>query len=98
MNYEDDIRFAILEEKLSQLIDSHKQLKLENQELQSLLSAANDELVKAKQKYSELYGSYCNMKAGRVLEGLDLNDVGVTRERLAKLVREVDHCIALLNA
>lgn len=79
-------------------MERHDQLKAECLELRLQLEAAKDDLAKAKADYSELQASYTNLKTGRVLEGIDVHDVDGTRERLAKLVREVDHCIALFNA
>lgn len=98
MTRDDEIRFGIFEEKLRQLIDSHDRIKEKNLELESELTVVRQQLQQTMQDYSELQSSYQNLKAGRVLEGLDVNDVSVTRERLEKLVREVDRCIALVNA
>ena len=98
MTRDDEICFDSFEEKLSQLIDSHDRLKAKNLEMANELSAVRKQLQQTMQDYSELQSSYQNLKAGRVLEGLDVSDVGVTRERLEKLVREVDRCIALINA
>ena len=98
MTRDDEIRFGIFEEKLRQLIDSHDRIKEKNLELESELTVVRQQLQQTMQDYSELQSSYQNLKAGRVLEGLDVSDVSVTRERLEKLVREVDRCIALVNA
>lgn len=98
MTNDDEKCFGIFEEKLSQLIDSHTQLKTKNLELELELSSVRAQLQQTVQEYEELQSSYQNLKAGRVLEGLDVTDVTVTRERLAKLVRDVDRCIALVNA
>lgn len=98
MTRDDEIRFGIFEEKLRQLIDSHDRIKEKNLELELELTVVRQQLQQTMQDYSELQSSYQNLKAGRVLEGLDVSDVSVTRERLEKLVREVDRCIALVNA
>jgi regulator of replication initiation timing len=98
MTRDDEIRFGLFEEKLRQLFDSHDRLKARNLELESELTAVREQLQQTVQDYSELQSSYQNLKAGRVLEGLDVTDVSGTRERLTKLVREVDRCIALINA
>lgn len=98
MTQEDEIRFGIFELKLRQLIDLHEQLKAENLELKAQLSAISEDLEKVRGEYAELESSYQTLKASRVLEGLDVDDIGGTRDRIARLVREVDHCIALLNA
>jgi len=98
MTRDDETRFEAFEEKLRQLIERHDALKAENQELRDRLRAADDDLRQAHEEYAALEQSYRNLKSSRVLEGIDVDDVGGTRDRLARLVREVDHCIALLNA
>ena len=98
MTRDDERRFEAFEEKLRQLIDSHDALKAKNLELQERLSLAGDDLKKAREEYAALENSYQTLKMSRVLEGLDVDDIGSTRNRLTRLVREVDRCIALLNA
>ena len=98
MTRDDEIRFEAFEEKLRQLIGRHDALKAENLELRGRLAAVGDELKKAREDYATLEQSYLNLKASRVLEGIEMEDVSGTRDRLARLVREVDQCIALLNA
>ena len=98
MTRDDEIRFEAFEEKLQQLIGRHDALKAENLELRSRLASAEAELVKARDDFARLEQSYHNLKASRVLEGIDMEDVSGTRDRIARLVKEVDQCIALLNA
>ena len=47
-------------------------------------------------KLRQLEAKYINLKNARILSIND-NDLRDTKQRLAKLVREVDKCIALLN-
>jgi len=98
MTRDDVIRFEAFEEKLRQLIGRHDALKSENLELHARLASAADDLAQAREQYAALEKSYRNLKTSRVLEGIDVDDVGGTRDRLTRLVREVDRCIALLNA
>ena len=98
MTRDDEILLNTFDEKLRQLIGRHDALKAENLELHSRLTAAVADLSKVREDYAALEQSYLNLKTSRVLEGIEMDDVGSTRDRLARLVREVDHCIALLNA
>ena len=98
MTRDDEILLNTFDEKLRQLIGRHDVLKAENLELHSRLTAAVADLTKVREDYAALEQSYLNLKTSRVLEGIEMDDVGSTRDRLARLVREVDHCIALLNA
>lgn len=98
MTYDDEKLFETFEAKLRMLMEAHERLKVENHELRSLLSEAGDTLSAERKRYAELSSSYQSLKDGRVLEGINVEDVGRTRTRLAKLVREVNRCIAMLNA
>jgi hypothetical protein len=98
MTHDDEILFDAFEEKLHQLIGRHDALKAENLELRARLDTVSADLTKAREDYAALEQSYLNLKTSRVLEGIDMEDVSDTRDRIARLVREVDHCIALLNA
>ncbi len=98
MTREDEILLDTFDEKLRLLIGRHDALKAENLELRTRLTTAVADLTKAREDYAVLEQSYLNLKTSRVLEGIEIDDVGSTRDRLARLVREVDHCIALLNA
>jgi hypothetical protein len=46
--------------------------------------------------YNELEATYTNLKQARIISIHD-SDVVATRQRLSKLVREIDKCLALLN-
>lgn len=98
MTRDDEILLDTFDEKLRLLIGRHDALKAENLELRTRLTTAVADLMKAREDYAALEQSYLNLKTSRVLEGIEIDDVGSTRDRLARLVREVDHCIALLNA
>lgn len=98
MTHDDETRFEAFEEKLRQLIERHEALKAENLGLRDRLADAEADLARSRDDFARLETSYKNLKASRVLEGIDVDDIGGTRERLTRLVREVDRCIALLNA
>ena len=71
-------------------------LKEENANLQSQLSAqkdANDSLI---EENTQLKLKYDNLKVARMIS-VSKEDFKATKNRLSKLVREVDKCIALLN-
>ena len=98
MTRDDEELFDVFEEKMRTLMDRHDCLKAENLELRRQLHVVGDDLEKSRQDYAALEQSYLNLRTSRVLEGLDVDDVGGTRDRIARLVREVNKCIALLNA
>lgn len=85
------------ETQLTGLIQSHTRLLAENSKLKELIDKQSEELVQAQEQYAVLHQSYTKLKLAKAIS---VNDVefGDTQKRLTKLVREVDRCIALLNA
>lgn len=67
----------------------HDELKQENSRLKQLLDEKEESL-------NELEAKYAKLKAARMISIRD-KDINDTRQRLSRLVREVDRCIALLN-
>lgn len=85
------------ESKLRKLVDLYETVKGTNSELQQQLAAKDDEIKRLNAELSGLRESYQNLKRSKVLEvsGHDIDD---TKHRISGLVREIDHCIKLLNA
>ncbi|MBO7467650.1 MAG: hypothetical protein J6T94_08235 [Bacteroidaceae bacterium] len=98
MTHDDERLFEVFETKLQQLMDAYGRLKEENLELRNRLHTVDDALSAEQKRFAELSSSYQSLKDGRVLQGIDVEDVDRTRTRLSKLVREVNRCIAMLNA
>ena len=91
--------FAIknFESKLNRLMDAYTQLMAENVTLREQLNLQSVELDKVRKQNIELAESYKNLKQAKIISGNE-SEIGDTKRRLSKLVREVDRCIALLNA
>lgn len=85
------------ESKLRKLVDLYETVKGTNSELQQQLAAKDAEIKRLNAELSGLRESYQNLKRSKVLEvsGHDIDD---TKHRISGLVREIDHCIKLLNA
>ncbi len=88
--------FESFNEKLTRFIFLYKELKRENASLKQSLSEKESEIVRLENNLKELESQYANLKTVRMLS---VNDQGIceTKQRITKLVREVDKCIALLN-
>ena len=82
--------------KIRKLVDLYDTVKCSNSELQSHLEAKDEEIKQLKDELAALKESYQNLKRSKVLEvsGHDIDD---TKRRVSGLVREIDHCIKLLN-
>ncbi len=74
----------------------YEELKKENASLKQLLSEKEEKITSLEYSRKELEANYANLKAARIISIND-NELRDTKQRLARLVREVDKCIALLN-
>ena len=87
----------LLETRIRQLILQDKDLQERCRMLEGQVAerdARIDELVRQNQGLSD---QYANLKVARILELSD-SDTRNARQRLSRLVRDVDKCIALLKA
>ena len=85
------------ESKLDRLMEAYVRLLAENSALRGLLDQQSVELTKVREQYDKLSVSYANLKLSKIISVRD-SEMGDTQRRLSRLVREVDRCIALLNA
>lgn len=97
MTEEDKKLLSTFEARLRHLMYLHEELKRENAEMKLLLKEKEAELQEVQKGYKELQENYANLKVAKTISVND-NDVKDTKQRLSKLVREVDKCIALLNS
>ena len=93
----DGVVIENFESKLNRWMDAYTRLSAENAALREQLAQQSVELVKVREQYDELTASYTNLKLAKIISVGD-SEKGDTQQRLLKLVREVDRCIALLNA
>ena len=93
----DEFVIENFESKLSRLMEAYTLLSDENTALRDQLSTQSAELKKTREQYSLLEKSYSDLKLAKIIS-IDEEEFGNTQKRLSKLVREVDKCIALLNA
>ena len=93
----DEIVIGNFESKLNRLMEAYTRLSAENNALREQLDQQSVELDKVREQYDKLTESYTNLKLAKIISVND-SELGDTQRRLSKLVREVDKCIALLNA
>ena len=96
MTEEDSKLIEQFEGKIRKLVDLYDTVKCSNSELRSQLEAKDEEIRLLKEELASQQESYQNLKRSKVLEvsGHDIDD---TKRRVSGLVREIDHCIKLLN-
>lgn len=96
MTENDSILIEQFAEKLRKLMDMYESVKSDNRQLKNQLEARNAELEAMKKKMAKMDESYMNLKQSKVLE-VSGHDLDNTKRRISGLVREIDHCIDLLN-
>jgi predicted RNase H-like nuclease (RuvC/YqgF family) len=84
------------EKKLKKLMELYEMLKNRNSELCDQLDQQKKENEMLRLEISALNKNYSNLKQSKVLSvsGQDIDD---TKQRVTRLVREIDRCIDMLN-
>lgn len=84
------------EKKLKKLMELYEMLKNRNSELCDQLDQQKKENEMLRLEISALNENYSNLKQSKVLSvsGQDIDD---TKQRVTRLVREIDRCIDMLN-
>ena len=93
----DEFAIEKLESKLDRLMEAYTQLIKENQQLRTTIVQQSVELDNLQKQHTLLAQSYTDLKLAKAISVEDL-DIQSAQKRLTKLVREVEQCIALLNA
>ena len=87
---------AVFEDRARKLMYLCDTLKTENTRLKEQLSVKEQALQVANNKIFDLNSQYDNLKIARVVT-TNQGEIKNAKQKLSKLVREVDKCIALLN-
>ena len=82
--------------KVRALILQFQSLKKENDELYVMLEKNEDDVRQLRQQLQDKQREFDAFKAAKMLEVAD-GDIQSARERLAKLIRDVNKCIAVLS-
>ena len=82
--------------KVRALILQFQNLKKENDELYVMLEKNEDDVRNLRQQLQDKQREFDAFKAAKMLEVAD-GDIQSARERLAKLIRDVSKCIAVLS-
>lgn len=97
MTFEDNQLLLTLEARIRHLMLMYDNLKEENTALKRQLSEEQELKIRVENNFKTLEESYDHLKTAKIISVGD-SDLRDTKQRLAKLVREVDKCIALLKA
>ena len=87
---------AAFEGRVRQLILRFQELKKENEELYAMVDKNEQDIKSLKAKIAQAENDYNSLKMARMLEITD-GDLQGAKDRVAKLIREVNKCIAVLS-
>lgn len=85
-----------LKQRIMLLLARFQQLEKENGDLRAKLDAQNTEKIGLQAKLDQISSEYEMLKTSKVLSVSD-TDIERTKERLAKMIRDVNRCIAVLK-
>lgn len=84
------------ETRVRQMLLRFQELKKENEELFAMVEKNEQDLKELRAKLEQQERDCQSLKMARMLEITD-SDLEGAKARVAKLIREVNHCIAVLN-
>ncbi len=87
---------ATFETRLRQMILRFQQLKKENEDLYGVVKKGEQELAQLREKLEQQQNDYNSLKMAKMIEITD-GDLSGAKERLSKLIRDVNKCIAILS-
>ena len=96
MTKEEESALRLFETRVRQLILKYKELEKENQELYVMVDEKEQALKAANAEIDKLKDEYDNLKLAKMID-ISSQELGDAKGKVAKLIRDIDKCIALLN-
>ena len=87
---------ANFETRVRQLILRFQELKKENQDLYDAIEKSETDIAELRAKLEQQQNDYQSLKMAKMIEITD-GDLSGAKERLSKLIRDVNKCITLLS-
>ena len=84
------------ETRLRQMILRFQELKKENKELYGMLETQEQDIKQLQAKLEQQQNDYQSLKMAKMIEITD-GDLAGAKDRLSKLIRDVNKCIAILS-
>lgn len=97
MTAEEDALLRTLEARVVQVALEHKALTDRCAALSRAMEEKDDAIAALHSRIDRLQADYADLKTARMID-ISSGDMRTARSRLSRLVREVEKCIALLNA
>ena len=87
---------AAFESRVRQMILRFQELKKENHELYTMVEKNEKEIKKLQDKLTQSANDYNSLKMAKMMQITD-GDLQGAKDRLSKLIRDVNKCIAILS-
>lgn len=87
---------ATFQTRVRQMLLRFQELKKENEALAAVVAANEENVKKLQDKLAQRDRDYQSLKMSKMLEITD-GDLQGAKDRLAKLIRDVNKCIAILS-
>ena len=92
----DEQTLALFQTRVRQMLLQFMQLKKENEELYAMVDNAEREARELRAELKRKSEEYDTLKMAKMLEVSDA-DIDASKNRLARLIRDVNRCIAILS-
>ena len=96
MTREQEIALRNFEARVRQLMSAYTEVLLQNRQINCELAQCKQQLSEAQTQIKQQAQQYEVLRTARMIE-VSGDDVKASKARIAKLIREVDKCIALLD-
>ena len=96
MTKEEETALRLFETRVRQLILRYQELEKENQKLYAMVEEKDQALQVANAQIDKLKGEYEDLKLAKMID-ISSQELGDAKNKVAKLIRDIDKCIALLN-
>ena len=96
MTEQEQRTLQLFETRTRQLILQYRDASERNRQLQEEISARDRQIEELKAQLDALTQEYANLKTAKMIE-ISSGENASAQKRIAKLTREVDKCIAMLN-
>ena len=87
---------SAFETRIRQMILRFQELKKENADLYKMVEKNEEDLNQLRQKLEQQQSDYDSLKMAKMIEISD-GDLAGAKDRLSKLIRDVNKCIAILS-
>ena len=92
----DEMTLALFQTRVRQMLLKFQQMKKENDELYGMVDRSEKEIERLRDELEQKSKEYDTLKMMKMVEVSD-GDIDKTKSRLAKLIRDVNKCIAILS-